>query len=125
MRGIFSILTVPVGGENLIFLKKKVKLLFYREKPKLERRFQLGEDPFVLPGSYVGQSTCNNFTTVLGAGQRVLSYSYYRLGRAEVSNLRYLDILLKAKFPIAIQLKSQYTKIKLYIFSLDEGKEKI
>ena len=35
--------------------------------------------PFlVLPGKYVGQSTCNNFTSALGAGQRVLSYSYYR-----------------------------------------------
>ena len=34
----------------------------------------------VSPGSYVGQSTCNNYTSALGAGQRVLSYSYYRPG---------------------------------------------
>ena len=28
-------------------------------------------------GSFVGPSTCNSYTTVLGAGQRVLSYTYY------------------------------------------------
>ena len=28
-------------------------------------------------GSFVGQSTCNSYTTSLGAGQRVLSYTYY------------------------------------------------
>ena len=37
------------------------------------------QSPFLaLAGQYVGQSTCNNFTSVLGAGQRVLSYAYYR-----------------------------------------------
>ena len=29
------------------------------------------------PGSYVGPSTCDRFTSALGAGQRVLSYTYY------------------------------------------------
>ena len=66
-------------------------MLFYREAPRLElleERYEadssvweerLDQSPFVvLPGSYVGQSTCNNFTSVLGAGQRVLSYAYYR-----------------------------------------------
>jgi len=34
-------------------------------------------------GEYVGRSSCNQYTTELGAGQRVLSYSYYAppLGR--------------------------------------------
>ena len=31
-------------------------------------------------GSYVGPSTCNDFTDRLGAGQKVLSYSYYTPG---------------------------------------------
>ena len=36
------------------------------------------ESPLSVPQtSYVGQSTCNNFTSALGAGQKVLSYSYY------------------------------------------------
>ena len=65
--------------------------MFGREAPRLEvleERFQADgaarekmwdQSPFlVLPGKYVGQSTCNNFTSALGAGQRVLSYSYYR-----------------------------------------------
>ena len=40
---------------------------------------RLAESQFVvMPGQYVGQSTCNNFTSALGAGQRVLSYAYYR-----------------------------------------------
>ena len=61
-----------------------------REAPNLElleERFRkhaafweekLLESPLSVPqGSYVGQSTCNNFTSALGAGQKVLSYSYY------------------------------------------------
>ena len=73
----------------------------------LEERFQkdssvwqkrLAETQFVvMPGQFVGQSintsdiflklfdeifsgqsTCNNFTSALGAGQKVLSYAYYR-----------------------------------------------
>ena len=28
-------------------------------------------------GSFVGQSTCNSYTSAFGAGQRVLSYTYY------------------------------------------------
>ena len=31
-------------------------------------------------GSYVGPSSCNEYTDRLGAGQRVLSYSYYTPG---------------------------------------------
>ena len=61
-----------------------------REAPNLElleERFRkhgafweekLLESPLSVPqGTYVGQSTCNNFTSALGAGQKVLSYSYY------------------------------------------------
>ena len=52
---------------------------FHKDYAVWEKSFQ--ESPFVIsPGSYVGQSTCNNFTSALGAGQRVLSYSYYRPG---------------------------------------------
>ena len=37
------------------------------------------ESPLSVPQTtYVGQSTCNNFTSALGAGQKVLSYAYYR-----------------------------------------------
>ena len=60
--------------------------MFDREAPRLkllEERFageeMMAQSPvLVLAGQYVGQSTCNNFTSALGAGQRVLSYSYYR-----------------------------------------------
>ena len=31
----------------------------------------------VTDGSFVGMSTCDGFTSALGSGQRVLSYSYY------------------------------------------------
>ena len=31
-------------------------------------------------GSYVGSSSCNDYTDKLGAGQKVLSYSYYTPG---------------------------------------------
>jgi hypothetical protein len=34
------------------------------------------------PGSYVGPSTCDRYTSALGAGQRVLSYTYYTPWRA-------------------------------------------
>ena len=65
--------------------------MFDREAPRLkllEERFakdaaageeMMDQSPvLVLAGQYVGQSTCNNFTSALGAAQRVLSYSYYR-----------------------------------------------
>ena len=69
----------------------KVKLqLSTREGPSLElleERFRKHaafweakflESPLSVPqGSYVGPSSCNNFTSALGAGQKVLSYSYY------------------------------------------------
>ena len=50
---------------------------FQKESGVWERRF-LESPLLVSAGTYVGQSTCNNFTSALGAGQRVLSYSYYR-----------------------------------------------
>ena len=62
--------------------------MYDRQAPKLElleERFPQDSSGWEQmldqsPGSYVGQSTCNNFTSALGAGQRVLSYSYYRPG---------------------------------------------
>ena len=67
--------------------------MFVREAPRLElleERFRkdssvleemFPESPLVVTaGTYVGPSTCNNFTSALGAAQRVLSYSYYRPG---------------------------------------------
>ena len=65
--------------------------MFVREAPRLElleERFKkdsleekFPESPLVVTaGTYVGPSTCNNFTSALGAAQRVLSYSYYRPG---------------------------------------------
>ena len=39
---------------------------------------KLEESPLNVPGGvYVGRSTCNDYTSVLGSGQMVLSYSYY------------------------------------------------
>ena len=29
-------------------------------------------------GTYVGLSTCNNYTTALGSGQKVLSYTFFK-----------------------------------------------
>ena len=34
--------------------------------------------PWTLPaGTYVGSSTCNRYTSAIGSGQKVLSYTYY------------------------------------------------
>ena len=82
---------VPVAGKGKHVFFKLLMLMFSREAPSLkllEERFEkdssgwqklLAQSPFLVsPGSYVGPSTCNNFTSALGAGQRVLRYSYYR-----------------------------------------------
>ena len=51
------------------------------------------------PGSYVGLSSCNTFTTRLGSGQNVLSYSYYTPHNTminhtmSVNKTRYLELL--------------------------------
>ncbi|XP_023335586.1 uncharacterized protein LOC111706882 isoform X3 [Eurytemora carolleeae] len=55
----------------------------------------------VVEGQYVGKSTCNNYTTALGAGQRVLSYSFYtpprsphgRILEEDASDLRYTELI--------------------------------
>jgi hypothetical protein len=46
-------------------------------------------------GSYVGLSSCNSFTTHLGSGQNVLSYSYYTPHNTTtpVNKSRYLELL--------------------------------
>ena len=38
---------------------------------------RLGGPVRVPAGVFIGLSSCNQYTSVLGAGQRVLSYSYY------------------------------------------------
>ena len=39
---------------------------------------KLLDTPLNIPvGVYVGPSTCNSYTSVLGSGQKVLSYTYY------------------------------------------------
>lgn len=53
----------------------------------LEKRFKsqenfwqdiLARPPLVIPtGVYIGPSTCSDYSSVLGSGQRVLSYTYY------------------------------------------------
>ena len=47
------------------------------------------------PGSYVGLSSCNTYTTMLGSGQNVLSYSYYSatINTTTPLNTRYLELL--------------------------------
>ena len=53
-----------------------------REMPRLgeDRRDQLMRGVTPPDGSYVGPSSCNKFTDLLGSGQKVLSYSYYTPG---------------------------------------------
>ena len=48
-------------------------------KEKFKLKTNLGRIP--PDGSYVGSSSCNEFTDRLGAGQKVLSYSYYTPGK--------------------------------------------
>ncbi|XP_023324060.1 uncharacterized protein LOC111698059 isoform X2 [Eurytemora carolleeae] len=45
----------------------------------------------VKKGDYVGKSTCNNYTSALGAGQNVLSYSLYNPPRALTGEILELD----------------------------------
>ena len=47
-------------------------------------------------GSFVGQSTCNSYTTALGAGQRVLSYTYYTPWQVFLQVFSILQTVLKA-----------------------------
>ena len=47
-------------------------------------------------GSFVGQSTCNSYTTTLGAGQRVLSYTYYTPWQVFLKVFSILHNVLKA-----------------------------
>ena len=47
-------------------------------------------------GSFVGQSTCNSYTTTLGAGQRVLSYTYYTPWQVFLQVFSILQTVLKA-----------------------------
>ena len=63
---------------------------FYRQGPSLEHlqsRFEthkqfwdekMKEIPLKVPkGVYIGSSSCSDYTSALGAGQKVLSYTYY------------------------------------------------
>ena len=44
-------------------------------------------------GSYVGASSCNQYTDSLGSGQRVLSYSYYTPGDRSTGQFRVITEL--------------------------------
>ena len=68
--------------KNLLFSSREAPSLELLEERFMKHaafwasKFQ--DTPLSVPqGSYVGQSTCNNFTSALGAGQKVLSYTYY------------------------------------------------
>ena len=65
-------------------------MLYFRQGPSLNHlqgRFEnhkkfwdekLKETPLTVPhGVYIGPSSCNDYTSALGAGQKVLSYTYY------------------------------------------------
>ena len=71
-----------VNSEKLSILETKkveVEERYKKDSSVLEEKFP--ESPLLVrAGTYVGPSTCNNFTSALGAAQRVLSYSYYRPG---------------------------------------------
>ena len=55
-------------------------------------------------GSFVGPSTCDSYTSALGAGQRVLSYTYYTpwqvfQGNAETYHIHVKPIFLRQPRP--------------------------
>ena len=64
---------------------RQIKCKCLKERPLPEYGEDRSRDLLdgVIPpaGSYVGKSSCNEFTDRLGAGQKVLSYSYYTPGR--------------------------------------------
>ena len=55
-------------------------------------------------GSFVGPSTCNSYTSALGAGQKVLSYTYYTpwqvfLGNADTYHIHVKPVHLCYRQP--------------------------
>ena len=75
-------------------------------------------------GTYVGESTCDEFTSALGSGQNVLSYTYYTPWRSsgarvksngrpnDQSGSRYAELL----FPLARTIKVLYPGWRMRIY---------
>merc|ERR1712106_1030718 len=81
--------------------------------------------PWTLPsGTYVGHSTCNRYTSALGSGQKVLSYTYYTPWKAkggrfradgrpnDQSSVRYAELLQ----PTATAIKEMYPGWRMRIY---------
>ena len=76
----------------------KLSLLVASVPPASLRALLAATAPLsVADGSFVGMSTCDGFTSALGSGQRVLSYSYYTPWKTD--NNKYI------KHPFVLQLK--------------------
>lgn len=57
----------------------------------------------VTDGSFVGMSTCDGFTSALGSGQRVLSYSYYTPWKTD--NNKYTATCIINSFVLQLKLR--------------------
>jgi len=81
--------------------------------------------PWLFPkGTYVGNSTCNRYTSAIGSGQKVLSYTYYTPWRAhggrfradgrpnDQSSTRYAELLQ----PLARAIKEMYPGWRMRIY---------
>ena len=70
----FMLIQKTIKTNNLRRLAPKLSVLFESFSPETLESLVYSE---LLDGTFVGYSTCDRFTSALGGGQNVVSYSYY------------------------------------------------
>ena len=66
---------------NVFVLRQAPSISHLEDRFKTHGQFwsdRLENPPLIIPrGVYIGKSTCDEYTSAIGSGQKVLSYTYY------------------------------------------------
>ena len=81
VRSVCATLVCTVGRHEGYFYRQGPSLEHLQSRFETHKQFwdeKMKEIPLKVPkGVYIGSSSCSDYTSALGAGQKVLSYTYY------------------------------------------------